>query len=86
MSKKDRIKHIIRAALKHGWFNSKDVLELYTHYIDPEIGLSTVSTNLSRLQKGNILERRGTGTNIEYRLQQEQLDKIPEISLIAPTS
>ncbi|MFX1539104.1 MAG: hypothetical protein ACFFDI_33430 [Promethearchaeota archaeon] len=83
MSKKDRIKHIIRATLKFGWFNSRDVLELYIHYINDEVSLSTVSTNLSRLQKENILERRGGGTNIEYRLQQKQIEKIPEITLVA---
>lgn len=83
MSKKDRIKHIIRATLKLGWFNSRDIFELYTHYINDEVSLSTVSTNLSRLQKENILERRGTGANIEYRLQQNQIEKIPEITLVA---
>ncbi|MFX0063572.1 MAG: hypothetical protein ACFFC7_15470 [Candidatus Hermodarchaeota archaeon] len=86
MSKKDRIKHIIRATLKHGWFNSRDIFELYLHYINDEVSLSTVSTNLSRLQKENILERRGTGANIEYRLQQNQIEKIPEITLFTQNS
>ena len=81
LSIKERMKRLIRSTLKHGWFNSKDVLELYQHYMDDSIALSTISTYLARLVKEEILERRGSRSNLEYRMKSSMLQMIPEIKL-----
>lgn len=81
MTTMDRLKHLVRSFLKHGWFDSKEVLELYMHYLDSNVPPSTISTYLARLSKDRILERRGSRTNLQYRLRPEQLAKISEIPL-----
>ncbi len=81
LSIKERVKRLIRSALKHGWFNSKDILELYQHYMDENIALSTISTYLARLAKEEVLERRGSRSNLEYRMKSAMLEIIPEIEL-----
>ncbi len=81
MTSKDRVKHLVRTFLKHGWFDSKEILELYRHYLDAEVPPSTISTYLARLTKEGILERRGSRTNLQYRLKPNQLEKIPAIPL-----
>ncbi|MFX0203789.1 MAG: hypothetical protein ACFFCW_47425 [Candidatus Hodarchaeota archaeon] len=83
MTSKDRVKHLVRTFLKHSWFDSKEILELYRHYLDPDVPPSTISTYLARLTKEGILERRGTRTNLQYRLRPNQLEKIPEIPITA---
>lgn len=83
MTSKDRVKHLVRNFLKHSWFDSKEILELYRHYLDPDVPPSTISTYLARLTKEGILERRGTRTNLQYRLRPNQLEKIPEIPITA---
>jgi predicted transcriptional regulator len=79
MTTKDRVKHLVRNFLKHSWFDSKEILELYRHYLDTEVPPSTISTYLARLTKEGILQRRGTRINLQYRLRPNQLTKIPEI-------
>ena len=81
MTTKERVKHLVRTYLKHGWFDSKEVLELYRHYLDDDVPPSTISTYLGRLTKENVLERRGSRTNLHYRLKPSQLEKIPEIQI-----
>jgi len=79
LTKIDQIKHIIYGSIRFGWFNSKDIQELYTHQIGHDISLSTVSTYLSRLVNNSVLEKRGSRAQLEYRLHPEQTDLIQEI-------
>lgn len=72
----DRLKYIIRAKLPHGWFNSKEVSELYRDIIE-EIPFSTVSTYLKRLTEDAVLIRKGEKKNMEYRLNPEMREQIP---------
>ncbi len=78
---KDRVLYIIKAAVRHGWCNSREVQELYEHYVNKKINLSTVSTYLSRLEDEGYLERRGSRANYEYRIVPEKIEEIPEIEL-----
>ncbi len=86
MTTKERVKHLVRTYLKHSWFDSKEVLELYRHYLDDEVPPSTISTYLGRLTKENVLERRGSRKNLHYRLKPSQLEIIPEIQISPMTN
>ena len=80
VTKIDRLRLFIRAKLPHGWFNSKEVLELYQDAVE-SASFSTISTYLKRLTETGILIRKGTKRNIEYRLNPEYLDIIPEYQI-----
>jgi len=80
VTKIDRLRLFIRTKLPHGWFNSKEVLELYQDAVEPA-SFSTISTYLKRLTETGILFRKGTKKNIEYRLNPEYLDIIPEYQI-----
>jgi len=58
-TKFDRVHQIIKKYFRVGWFSSKEVLSKYRSQYDEEIGLSTVSTYLSRLFKRGFLQRTG---------------------------
>ena len=77
LSKVERLKLLIRSTYKYGWFSAKDILSLYQEYLG-EISSSTVSTYLSRLCEEEVLSKRGSRRDLEYMLQPEQLENIPE--------
>ncbi|MHA2334348.1 MAG: hypothetical protein ACXAEU_20140 [Candidatus Hodarchaeales archaeon] len=72
----DRLKFLVRSKLPYGWFNSKEVCELYKDVIE-DIPFSTVSTYLKRLTEDDILIRKGEKKNMEYRLNPDVHDQIP---------
>lgn len=82
----DRLKHLIRASIKMGWANSREIKELYEYHFQTEVSLSTISTYLKRLSEEGILEKRGSKSNLEYRLSPAWHDQIPEVPLPRPTS
>jgi hypothetical protein len=70
---KDKVKHLIFKQLKHGWFNSNDMIEQYAALFNEKIKPSTATMVLQRLTKyEGILERRGTRSQHSYRLLIEQ--------------
>ncbi len=82
----DRIKHLIRSGIKMGWANSREIKELYEYHFQTKVSLSTVSTYLKRLSEEGILEKRGSKSNLEYRLNPSWYDQIPELELPRPDS
>ena len=78
LSKIDQIRHIIHNSIRFGWFNSKDIQELYAYQIGNNISLSTVSTYLSRLVNNSVLEKRGSRSQLEYRLSPSQINLLSE--------
>ena len=66
---KDKVKHLIFKQLKHGWFNSSDMIDQYAVLFNEEVKPSTATMVLQRLTKyEGILERRGTRSQHSYRL------------------
>ena len=69
LSKFDKIQNIIERKFPIGWFTSQELMVAYEDSFDEPIGLSTVSTYLSRLIDKNILTRSGSFTERKYRLK-----------------
>ena len=78
--KKENIQILIKSICKDTnlWFTSTDILSKYEQHIGGEISLSTISTNLSRLETEGILQKRGNKKDIEYSLaSQSLLESLP---------
>ncbi len=77
---RQKVRYIVLRNCRHGWFTSKDILELYEHTFHPTIPLATASTYLSRMHKEGSLTRRGSSAQREYRVNIEELtDEIAAI-------
>ena len=68
----DKMK-IILNDLVIGWHTSTEIKEEYERVFKEEIKQQTISTNLLRLSKNEILERRRVGKMYEYRVDKERL-------------
>ena len=68
----DKMK-IILNELVIGWHTSTEIKEEYERVFKEEIKQQTISTNLLRLAKNEILERRRVGKMYEYRVDKERL-------------
>ncbi len=68
----DKMK-IILNKLVIGWHTSTEIKEEYELVFNEEIKQQTISTNLLRLSKHEILERRRVGKMYEYRVDKERL-------------
>ena len=68
----DKIKMILNE-LVIGWHTSTEIKEEYERVFKEEIKQQTISTNLLRLSKHEILERRRIGKMYEYRVDKERL-------------
>ena len=69
MSKFDRVLTLLRRRFPVGWFNSQDVMVAYEDVYDEPIGLSTVSTYLSRLVDRGAVSKSGGLATRRYRLR-----------------
>jgi hypothetical protein len=69
LSKFDKIQNIIERKFPMGWFTSQEVMVAYEDAFDEPVGLSTVSTYLSRLIEKNILTKSGSVTERRYKLK-----------------
>lgn len=67
---KERLEMFLRFEFPGAWFSSLDVKRRYES-VYGKINLSTVSTYLARMQRNNLLERRGNRNQREYRLKGE---------------
>ena len=72
---KEKLKLIVKE-IKHGWFTSDHIRELYHYNYHEEIKPSTVSTYLARLYDEEYLERRGSRARREYCLTETQITPI----------
>ncbi len=66
----DRLERFIRFEFPSNWFTSQELRERYETVAD-DIKLSTVSTYLSRMNRDNLLERKGNRNNRQYKLVEE---------------
>jgi len=67
---------IIVKEIKHGWFTSDHIRELYYYHFQIEIKPSTVSTYLARMFNEEILDRRGSRARREYRVTEKLVSQI----------
>ncbi len=74
---KERLKSFLRYDYPRVWFTSWDVKKRYEQEAYGEkINLSTVSTYLARMYREDILDRRGSKAQREYKLIEDgELDK-----------
>ena len=79
LSIREKLELIVKQ-IKHGWFTSDHIRELYLYHFHEEIKPSTVSTYLARLFEENELERRGSRARREYRVAEKQVKPIEFIS------
>jgi len=68
-SKFDKVQNIIERKFPIGWFTSQEVTIAYEDIFDEPIGLSTVSTYLSRLVKKHYLIKSGSVAERRYKLK-----------------
>ena len=68
LSRFEKVRLLIRNYFPLVWFSSKDVQTMYEQELKEPIGLSTVSTYLSRMTNRGLLLRAGGGNNIKYKL------------------
>ena len=69
-SKFAKISNLIKKHFPIGWFSSKDLKSVYEDVYGESVGLSTVSTYLSRLTHRGVLHKSGSSQK-QYRLRQE---------------
>lgn len=75
LSKIDKVRLIVEKNFPIVWFNAKDVQRAYEKETEEPIGLSTVSTYLSRLADRGFLIKTRNSNRIRYRLISKSLNK-----------
>lgn len=66
---KERLKMFLRHECSGEWFSSREAKHAYDEAYGDDLALSTVSTYLSRMYRDDILERRGSRSEREYRVK-----------------
>lgn len=82
LSKIEKVKRIISRDFPVGWFTSRELQDTYEKSLNEPIGLSTVSTYLSRLSSYGFLVRRGSAAKRRYKVNRSALMR--EEQLIEP--
>lgn len=73
LSKIEKVKRIITRDFPVGWFTSRELQNTYENSLNEPIGLSTVSTYLSRLFSCRFLVRRGSAAKRRYKVNRSSL-------------
>jgi len=67
-SRFDKVRGVVQKSFPLVWFSSKDIQSFYEQELKEPIGLSTVSTYLSRMATKGFLVRSGGPNDLRYRL------------------
>jgi hypothetical protein len=67
VSRFDKVQSVIQKSFPLIWFSSKDIQLFYEQNLKEPIGLSTVSTYLSRMAGKGMLLRTGGPNNLKYK-------------------
>ena len=67
LSRLEKVQLIIQKGFPLIWFSSKDIQSTYEEELKEPIGLSTVSTYLSRMANKGLLLRAGGANNLKYK-------------------
>ena len=63
----EKVQLVIQKSFPLTWFSSRDVQLFFEQELKEPIGLSTISTYLSRMASKGYLLRTGSGNNLKYR-------------------
>ena len=78
-TKKERILSIVHSRANPNYLTAREIQELYEHYLNEEIGISTIQTNLNRLVESGFIERQEGVTPIQYRIINQKARHLPKI-------
>ncbi len=67
LSRLEKVQLVIQKNFPLIWFSSKDIQSVYEQELKEPVGLSTISTYLSRMATKGILLRTGTSNNLKYK-------------------
>lgn len=67
-SKYEKVQMIINNQFPMVWFNSKEVQKIYEQYFKELIGLSTISTYLSRMVSRGFLHNKKSSKSMSYKI------------------
>jgi hypothetical protein len=67
-SRFEKVRVLLQKSFPLVWFSSKDIQSFYEQELKEPIGLSTVSTYLSRLAGKGFLVRTGGPNNLKYKI------------------
>jgi hypothetical protein len=67
-SRVDKVRSLVQKSFPLVWFSSKDIQSFYEQELKEPIGLSTVSTYLSRMASKGFLLRNGGPNNLKYKI------------------
>lgn len=67
-SKFEKVQNVVLRKFPIGWFTSQEVMVIYEDTLDEPIGLSTVSTYLTRLSEKGILIKAGPVTRRRFKV------------------
>ena len=76
LSKIDKIRFIVEKHFPLVWFSAKDVKSVYEKETNEPVGLSTVSTYLSRLSDRGLLMKTRNSNRVFYRLISREVKKL----------
>lgn len=77
LSRFEKVQLVIQKSFPLIWFSSKDIQSVYEQELKEPVGLSTVSTYLSRMASKGMLLRTGGPNNLKYR----SAPNIPQASI-----
>ena len=67
LSRFEKVQSVIQKSFPLIWFSSKDIQSIYEQELKEPVGLSTVSTYLSRMASRGMLLRTGGSNNLKYK-------------------
>ncbi len=67
-SRFDKVRGVVQKSFPLIWFSSKDIQSFFEQDLKEPIGLSTVSTYLSRMVTKGFLVRTGGANDLKYRI------------------
>jgi hypothetical protein len=73
----EKMQSVIQKNFPLVWFSSKEIQSVYEKELREPVGLSTVSTYLSRMASKGLLLRTGGPNNLKYR----QITNVPQATI-----
>jgi hypothetical protein len=67
LSRFEKVQLVVQKSFPVIWFSSKDIQLVYEQELKEPVGLSTVSTYLSRMASKGMLLRTGGSNNLKYK-------------------
>jgi len=68
LSRYEKVRMVLQKNFPVVWFSSREVQTVYEQELKEPIGISTISTYLSRMATKGILMRAGAANNLKYKV------------------